>query len=108
MVLTLSARPVAALAVFYDGTSGSQTAVRRWVQNLHPCEGGRFAIDEGDVLTVTEPWGDGQVRLCPGHYLVFAQGGPCCWTVVSPGQFDTWLEHRPWEMPIFPDGEVVS
>ena len=105
-LVAYQARPVRALAMFYDGTVDSQVLLRQWVQRLHPCGGG-VEIDADLVVTVTEPRCADQVHLSPGHYLVLAQGATCCWSVASPGQVATWLEWRPREMPIFDDGDVA-
>lgn len=105
-VLALAARPVRALAMLYDGTAAGGAAVRRWIHDL------RSSADleqrnAGGVLTVSEPCSTEQVQLRPGYFLIFVQGGPSWWFAASPEQLTTWLEPRPRELPIFPDGEVV-
>lgn len=106
-LVAFQARPVRALAMFYDGTIDSQTQLRRWVQRLHPCVGGPEIAADG-VVTVTELRCADQIRLSPGQYLVFVQGAACCWSAASPGQVATWLEWRPREMPIFDDGDIAT
>lgn len=105
-VLALAARPVRALAMFYDGTAAGGAAVRRWIHDLRSSAEVE-QINAGGVLTVSEPCGAEQVQLRPGSFLIFVQGGPSWWSAASPGQLITWLERRPRELPIFPDGEVV-
>lgn len=106
-LLGLQAGPVRAQALFYDGTPAAARRLAVWVEQLSPFPARGFSFGEDGVPVVSEAWSAGQVKVPPGHFLVFAQSGGDRWAVCTPGQLETWFETRPRELPIFDDGEVA-